>query len=291
MARVGHHDQFRAGPGLVEFPGRAHGADEVIAPLDDDAGNAGEALGIPQELCWLQEGLVDEVMTLDARQGEGKVGAGELMLQVGVFQQGGGSAFPEGPGLGGGQAGDFVIPGEAPVIGLEEILVFLRGNGGQKILPPVREDPPGAILIEPGDLLRPAEKDAAYNQGGDPLGVGLGIGQGQGRAPGAAKDQPGGNAQALANALHVRDQMPGAVVGQFGVGPRASRPALVEENDAVAIWIEETPMDRVAPRPGPAMEEDGGQALGVAAFLQVDIMALHRQPLAGVGLDGGVKVR
>jgi hypothetical protein len=121
--------------------------------------------------------------------------------------------------------------------------------------------------------------------------VSLGIGQREGRTPGAAKDQPGGNTQALANALHVRHQMPGAVVGQLGVGPRTPGAALVEENDAVKLRIEEAPMDRVAPRPRSAMQEDGGQALGVAAFLQVDIMALNQQSLAGVGLDRGVEVR
>lgn len=50
-------------------------------------------------------------------------------------------------------------------------------------------------------------------------------------------------------------------------------------------------MDRVAPRAGSPMQEDGGLALGIAAFLDVDIMAVNQHPLAGIGLDGGVEGR
>ena len=51
------------------------------------------------------------------------------------------------------------------------------------------------------------------------------------------------------------------------------------------------PMDRIATRAGSAMQEDGGQALGVAAFLQVDIMALTPPSQARVLSHRVIKVR
>jgi hypothetical protein len=95
VAGIGDDIELGPRPGAVQFPGGAQGADEVVAPLDDDPGDIGQVIGVAQELIGLQEGPVDEVVTLDARQTQGHMGVGEVGLQVGVGQQGGGAPRPE----------------------------------------------------------------------------------------------------------------------------------------------------------------------------------------------------
>ncbi len=164
----------------MQFPGRAQGADQIVTPLHDDPGNALQPVRVPQELIGLKRGLMGEVMTLDAGQGQGEVGAGEMVLDVGIGQEGGGATLPHRPGLGGGESGDLIVAGETAVVGAHQVAAFRDGDGGEEVAPIVGKDPTGTLLIEPGDLRRSTEKDTAQDQGANPLRVGLGIGQGQG---------------------------------------------------------------------------------------------------------------
>ena len=90
----------------------------------------------------------------------------------------------------------------------------------------------------------------------------------------------------LAQPLNVGDQRPGVVVLDQGVGARAAAAALVEQQDVVAFGVEQAAMIDAATGAGAAVEEDGGLALGVAAQLPIDLMAVAGiEPAAAIGLD------
>lgn len=83
------------------------------------------------------------------------------------------------------------------------------------------------------------------------LGVGLGVGQGQGRTPRAAEQHPFVDAQVLADALQVLDQVPGGVVLQARMGRGAATAALVEGDDAVQVGVKVATALASQPAPGP----------------------------------------
>ena len=77
-----------------------------------------------------------------------------------------------------------------------------------------------------------------------------------------------------AQALDVRDQMPGRVVLEAGMGLRAAAAALIEQQHAILLRIEQPAMLGRAAGARTAMQEDGGLALGIAAHLPIDLMAI-----------------
>ena len=99
--------------------------------------------------------------------------------------------------------------------------------------------------------------------------MGLGIGQGQGRAPGAAEQHPLVDAEVLANALKVGNQIPGGVVVQAGVGRRAPATTLIEGDDAVQVRVEEAPTQGITTRPRTAMDKHHRQTIRITAFVDI----------------------
>jgi hypothetical protein len=74
------------------------------------------------------------------------------------------------------------------------------------------------------------------------------------------------------------------------MGPRAAAAALVEQQDVIALGIEQPAMVGAAGGAGAAVEEDDGLALRVAAQLPINLMAVAGvEPSGAVGLDGGVE--
>jgi hypothetical protein len=78
----------------------------------------------------------------------------------------------------------------------------------------------------------------------------------------------------LAQFFHVGDQVPGRVVLETCMRPAAAAAALVEEDDAIARGIEKPACARIAARAGTAVQENRGPALGIAAFLPVDLVTM-----------------
>ena len=68
----------------------------------------------------------------------------------------------------------------------------------------------------------------------------------------------------------------------------AAAAALVEQEDAVARRVEEAPRLRVAARARPAVQEHDRLALGIAAFLPVDLVAVadREVPLTSGSIGG-----
>ena len=148
------------------------------------------------------------------------------------------------------------------------------------MLPLVGPDHVGpAGLVVPVELASAQGEDAAQHQSEDPLRVALGVGESQGGSPRPAEDEPALHAQVLAQCLHVRDQVPGGVHRQIrprlpGMGQGASAPALVEQNNAVALGVEDSAMVRRAASARPPVDEYRRDSLRVAARLPVHHLAV-----------------
>ena len=157
-----------------------------------------------------------------------------------------------------------VVAGQAPVIGLDQVVALGLGDRRQVFLPAVREQEGRAFLVEPADLGAAHREDAAQHQLADVGGMRLGIGQRQRRTPGSAEHQPLVRAHDLgAQALDVRDQVPSGVVLQAGVRRGAAAAALVEQQHVVQAGIEQLALHRRAAAAGAAMQEDRRLALGL----------------------------
>src|SRR3546814_8636262 len=77
MPRRRRDRQLRLRPGLVQVPGVLDRADNVVAAMDDDAGDVGDLARVAQQLVVdLEEAAIDEVVVLDPRecQREARVG-------------------------------------------------------------------------------------------------------------------------------------------------------------------------------------------------------------------------
>jgi hypothetical protein len=79
VAGVAYDAQPCLGPGAVQGPGAAHGADDVVAALDDDCRNFADAVHVVEQLTIAtQEAAVDEIVASDARQRSREAGAARL---------------------------------------------------------------------------------------------------------------------------------------------------------------------------------------------------------------------
>jgi hypothetical protein len=120
--------------------------------------------------------------------------------------------------------------------------------------------------------------------------VRLRVGERQRRAPGAAEHEPALDSDVLAQLFHVVDQVPRRVVDEARVRPAAATTALVEHDDAITAWVEESAGAYIGTCTRPAMEEDRGLALRVAAFFPVDLVFRRdAQPAAAIRLDLGIQ--
>lgn len=94
-----------------------------------------------------------------------------------------------------------------------------------------------------------------------------------------------------AQALDIVDQMGSGIVGQVAMRPRAAGPALVENDNAVVMGIEEPAMGRGRAGTRPAMQEDDRRPFRVAALFPVHgVAAIEIEHPGGKGFDGWVKI-
>ena len=263
---------------------------EELRPLARIA-SGGETARLGADLVFANESVMDEVMGFDACHGQRHLGAAEAghHLRAGIV--GGATRLPQCPGLGGGHADDFVVAGEAAVIGAEQITALLGRDLAEEILPVVRENAARALAIEPVDIGLAAQEDAAQHQSEHPFGEGFGVQQGQGGAPGAAEQQPALHLQMLAHPFQVGEQVLGGVGAEFGMGAGAAGAALVDQDDAIFLGVEEAAVLFAAPGARPAVHEQDGHALVDATFLDVERVAIADiEAVAGVGTNGGIKL-
>jgi hypothetical protein len=68
-----------------------------------------------------------------------------------------------------------IIAGKSPIIGSDEIMALVFGDGGQIVFPEIGENVVGSSLIKPLDLRRTTEKNPPQDQPSDAIRVGLGV--------------------------------------------------------------------------------------------------------------------
>src|SRR5690606_24703919 len=111
-------------------------------------------------------------------------------------------------------------------------------------------------------------EDTAQDQRGDALRMRLGVGEAECRAPRSTEDEHLFGFQDLCpQPFDVFDQMPGGVVLQARMRRGAPAAALVEQQNLVALRVEQASMCAGASPAGTAMQEDRRLAIRVAAKL------------------------
>ena len=73
MACVGDDREFAVGQCLVQFPCTARRANNIIAPLNDNGWNGLDRLGMVQDMGFLQENCIDEIMAFNSCKGNCKI--------------------------------------------------------------------------------------------------------------------------------------------------------------------------------------------------------------------------
>ena len=114
-----------------------------------------------QLIVGVEEAAIDEIVALDAGEGERVVVLGEAAHAVGIGQQRQGLALPGAPGPRRFELHGGVVMGEAAVIGRDHVAALGLGDDAHIILERVGEDPAAAFLIEPFELGAPQREDAA----------------------------------------------------------------------------------------------------------------------------------
>jgi hypothetical protein len=171
---------------------------------------------------------------------------------------------------------------QQPGVRSGEVAVAVGGPYAVAEARPLGGEDPAHVTGHPLDVPAAGGRDAEQNQRGDAVGVPLGVRQAQGRAPGSAEDEPLLDVKVPAQELDVREQVVGRVGRQVdgritGVRRTPAAAALVEQHDAVGIWIEVGQPARRGTRTRAAVEDDRGRAARVAAGLPV-----HPVPVADV---------
>src|SRR5438552_7254124 len=166
------------------------------------------------------------------------------------------------------------------MIGVEQVAALPGRQEVDEAAPDLGGEAAHAVQ-EPVDLAGAAEEDAAQHQAAAALGMGLGVGERQRAAPRAAEHQPALDAEMLAQPLDVGDEMPGGIVDDVALRPRAAGAALVEQHGPVVAGVEEAALRRAAAGAGPTMQQQDGIAGRLDALLPVHHVALVERQLAG----------
>src|SRR5262245_54958267 len=176
MSRIADDNKLRLRPGAMEFLRAHHRTDYVVPPLNDHGGDVANFVDIfEQVIVGLEKRIVYEVMRFDARKWKRLARLAEIINQILVRYQLRRAALPDAPGSRSFQTNGFIFAGEPPVICSEYIAAFRFGDDAHVMLPHVGEDCAGAFLVEPINLFRAAQKDAAQDERANSLRVCLRI--------------------------------------------------------------------------------------------------------------------
>src|SRR5205085_12023054 len=110
------------------------------------------------------ETIVHEVMALNAGKGLRESRICKFLDRLGIEEELRRAALPNRPGTRRCDSHALIIAGQTLVISTNHITAFVLRNDFQKFFPNIGEDPAASFLIEPFNLLRPAEKDSAQHE-------------------------------------------------------------------------------------------------------------------------------
>src|SRR5215510_3702813 len=273
MSRIADDNKLRLRPSAMEFPRAHHRADYVVPPLNDHGRNVANLVNIfEQVIVGLEKRIVHEVMRFDARKRKRLVRLAEIINQTLVGYQLQCAALPDAPCPRGFQTNGFIFASEPTVIRFEHIAALRFRYDALVLLPHVWEDCARALLIEPFNLFRAAQKDAAQHKRANALRMGLRVSQSESAPPRTSKDHPLFNAKMLAQPLDVRDQTPGRVIFQGSMRNAIARPSLIEQYNPIGFRVEEAAIlcDQSGART--AVKKDNRLTVRVPALLVINVM-------------------
>lgn len=211
-----------------------------------------------QQLAVLHPGGMLEIMRLHARMRQHKNGIVQTLHALDIRKQRTNRRLPLIPRACGRETHTGIVLHDACVVSGEMVCAFGLGQEMQELFKRLgMQHCRAPVRYGPLELCVSAGEDAAQNKAAHALRVRLRIRQPQRRAPGAAEDDvPFGDLQVLAERFDVRDQVPGGVVGGVCVWAGEAAASLVQQDDAVVLWVEEDGVGFCAAPAGPAVEVD-----------------------------------
>src|SRR6185437_4303809 len=169
---------------------RAYGrADDVVASLDDRAGQVADAWQPVEDLIRRDERIVDEVMRLDAGDRERARVPVQTTAAFRLRQQCRARTLVAVPRLRGRLVNARIGIGQSTIIMRERVGALLRRKEVVEIVPGFRKDASHAA-DEPFDLAARREKDAAQNETEHARRMRLRVNERQCRSPGSTEQQP-----------------------------------------------------------------------------------------------------
>ena len=160
---------------------------------------------------------------------------------------------------------------QTPMVVSQEIAAFLFRKEIGESLPCFREETAHTVH-EPVDLVFPAQEYAAQDKAEAAVRVRLSVGKSKARPPGAAKHKPTIDPEVPAEFFDILNQITGRVIGQLAKRCRTSGAPLVENDNAIGTWIEETAMGGNGACAWSAVQEDDRHPPRVAALLPIKMM-------------------
>ena len=176
---------------------------------------------------------------------------------------------------------------QTPMVISKEIAAFLCRKVIGESLPCFRKETAHTVH-EPVDLVFPAQEYAAQDKAEAAVRVRLSVGKSKARPPGAAKHKPTIDPEVPAELFDILNQITGRVIGQLAKRCRTSGAPLVENDNVIGTWIEETAMAGNSARARSAVQENDRHPLGVAALLPIKMMeAIDSKAARFIRLDFG----
>ena len=267
--------QTAVGPRLGEGIGGSRWAQEIVAALHDVARDALELSGFAQELARLEEEAVADVVPFHDRRRRQAALRRRLAFEARLARrQHREPALIGGPDARGAPLHRRVGIGEAGKVGGERIGALGLGQVADEIGVEIGAENLRTVDEGPLDLLRCAEEDRAQHEPQHAVGVCLRVGERERRAPRAADEEPTLDAEMLADALEVGDEMRRRVGLEREVRMAAAASALIEQHRPEAIGIEQRAVEMLRAAARSPVQEQRRDAVGAADLLDVDPMAI-----------------
>jgi len=249
VAGIVENVKLTGAPALRQLPRGIKRAADVVAAVDQDAGNAVQCRGITEQLVLPEEGGVSPVVRDQAREPEAKFRIFVARIREMAGGEGDVRIFPGAPlpcrviadrGIG-------VKQQRGVRIGQRQVPQCVGHGCGEPV--PLAGEDAADVAGDPFDFATGCGGHERQHQCVDPPRVCLGVGQAKGGSPGHAQDGPALDPVELAQRFDVGDEMGGGVGAQVGIGRAGERSAasgstLVEEYDPIGIRIEEASLAR-----------------------------------------------